>query len=63
MKMILKECVDEGGCKGGGSVHEISRLVENFQRSIMEFVMESFEVKIFQKNRTDNSQFQEKDIS
>ena len=27
--MILKECNDEGGCKGEDSVHEISRLMVN----------------------------------
>ena len=31
MKMIFKECEDEGGCKGGGYVYEISRLVKNFK--------------------------------
>jgi hypothetical protein len=31
MKMILKECEDEGGCKGGGFVHGISRLMENYK--------------------------------
>ena len=31
MKMILKEYKDEGGCKGGGSVQEISRLMKNFK--------------------------------
>ena len=31
MKMILKECEDEGGCKGGGFVCEISRLMKNFK--------------------------------
>ena len=29
MNMILKKCEDEGGCKGGGYVHEISRLMED----------------------------------
>ena len=31
MNMIVKECKDEGGCKGGGSVCEISRLMKNFK--------------------------------
>ena len=30
-KMILKECEDEGGCKGGGFVREISRPMKNFK--------------------------------
>jgi hypothetical protein len=28
MKMILKEYEDKDGCKGGGSVEEISRLMK-----------------------------------
>jgi hypothetical protein len=31
MKMILKECEDKDGYKGGGSIQEISRLVNNFK--------------------------------
>ena len=31
MKIILKECEDEGECKGGGSAREISRLMKNFK--------------------------------
>ena len=31
MKMILKECEDEGGCKGGGSIRDILRLMKNFK--------------------------------
>jgi hypothetical protein len=31
MKMILKECEDEGGCKGGDYVCEISSLMNNFE--------------------------------
>ena len=31
MKMVLKECEDEGGCKGEGFVREISRLRKNFK--------------------------------
>ena len=31
MKMILKECEDGDGCKGGGSICEISRLMKNFK--------------------------------
>jgi hypothetical protein len=50
MKMSLKECKDEGGCKGIGSVHDFSRHEEEFQRSTMEFVMESFEANIFSKD-------------
>ena len=26
MKMILTECEDEGGCKGEGCIHEISKI-------------------------------------
>jgi hypothetical protein len=31
MKMILKECEDEDGDKGGGFSREISRLMKNFK--------------------------------
>ena len=31
MKMILKEYEDKDGCKGGGSVHEISSPMKNFK--------------------------------
>ena len=31
MKIILKEGVDKGGCKGGGYVHDISSLMKNFK--------------------------------
>ena len=31
MNMILKECEDEDGYKGGGSVQGISRLNKNFK--------------------------------
>ena len=31
MKMILKECEDEDGYKGGGVVREISRPMKNFK--------------------------------
>ena len=31
MKIILKEGVDKGGCKGGGYVHEISNPMKNFK--------------------------------
>ena len=31
MNMILKECEDEDGDKGGGYVREISRLMKNFK--------------------------------
>ena len=31
MKMIFKECEDKDGCKGGGYVYEISRLMKNFE--------------------------------
>ena len=30
-KMILKECEEKDGNKGGGSVPEISRLMKNFK--------------------------------
>ena len=48
--MILKECEDEDGYKGGGYVREIFKTDEEFQRSMVEFVMESFEVNIFSKD-------------
>ena len=63
MKMIFKECEDEDGCKGGGFVCEISRLMKNFKDQQWGLSWKSFEVKIFQRNKTDHSQFQEKDIS
>ena len=31
MKMILKECGDKDGCKGEGSIHEISSMMKNFE--------------------------------
>ena len=31
MNIILKEGVDKDGCKGGGYVREISRLMKNFK--------------------------------
>ena len=31
MKIIFKEGVDKGGCKGGGSVREISSPMKNFK--------------------------------
>ena len=31
MNIILKEGVDKDVCKGGGFVHEISRLMENYK--------------------------------
>lgn len=31
MKMILKECEDIDGCKGGGFVCDISSLMKNFE--------------------------------
>ena len=31
MNMILKECEDEDGCKGGGSIREISSPMNNFK--------------------------------
>jgi hypothetical protein len=31
MNMILKECEDEDGCKGGGSIHDVSGLMKNFK--------------------------------
>ena len=31
MKTILKECEDEYGCKGAGSVHEILSPMKNFK--------------------------------
>ena len=31
MKMILKECEDKDGCKGIGSVHEISSPMKNLK--------------------------------
>ena len=31
MKMILKECEDKYGCKGGGFVCEISSPMKNFK--------------------------------
>ena len=49
MKMILKECEDESGCKGGGSIREDFKTDEEFQRSIVEFVMESLEANVFSK--------------
>jgi hypothetical protein len=49
MKMILKECKDEYGYKGGDSIQGISRLKKSFKRLMMEFVMESFKANIFSK--------------
>ena len=63
MKIILNECEDEGGCKGGGFVREISRLINNFKDQQWSLSWKSFEVKIFQLNKTNHSQFQEDDIS
>ena len=51
MNMILKECESKDGCKGGGSIHEISSTMKNFERSIVEFVMESLESNIFSKDK------------
>ena len=31
MKMILNECEDKDGCKGGGYVREISSPMKNFK--------------------------------
>ena len=31
MKMILKEFVHKDGCRGGGSVYEISSPMKNFE--------------------------------
>ena len=31
MKIILKEGVEKGGCKGGGFVQEISSTMKNFK--------------------------------
>ena len=31
MKIIMKEGVDKGGCKGRGFVRDISRLMKNFK--------------------------------
>ena len=63
MNVILKEDVDKYGCKGGGFVHDISRLIKNFKDQQWSLSWKSFEVKIFQRNKIDHSQFQEKDIS
>ena len=63
MKMILKERVCKDGCKGIGFVHEISRLMNNFKDQYWSLSWKSFEVKIFQRNKTDHSQLQENDIS
>ena len=35
MKMILKEYEDKDGCKGKGSVQEIFKTDEDFQRSMV----------------------------
>jgi hypothetical protein len=46
MKMILKECEDRDGCKGRGSIQSD----EEFRRSILKFVKESFKSNIFSKD-------------
>ena len=51
MKMILKECEDKDGCKGEGSIHEISRPMKNFKYQQWNLSWKNFEVKIFQKNK------------
>jgi hypothetical protein len=50
MKMILKECEDKDGCKGG-YVREISSLMKMFNGSIVKFFMESLKFNIFSKDK------------
>jgi hypothetical protein len=50
MNMIWKECEDEDGCKGGGSIREISSPMKSSKKiKILKFVMESFEARYFQR--------------
>ena len=50
MNMIFKECEDKDGCKGGDYVCEI-KSDEEFRRSILKFVIESFKFNIYSKDK------------
>ena len=53
--MIFKECEDEDGYEGGRLCSRNFKTDEEFQRSMMEFVMERFEASIFPKRYDENA--------
>ena len=50
IKMILKEYEDKDGCKGGGSIQAISRLMKIFKDRWWKFVMESLKANILSED-------------